>query len=110
MGDAVLAGVARAAQGVLRPVDLVARWGGEEFLVILPETELEGGLSAGEKIRCAIQDAVFTEGLKVTVSVNVAQFIPTEAADALVARADAAMHESKRKGRNSSSCARKETS
>lgn len=100
MGDRVLAGVAGAAVAVLRPVDLAARWGGEEFLVILPETEIEGGMAAAEKIRRAVGGLRFEGGLAVTVSAGVAAYRPDESADGLVERADAAMYQAKSQGRD----------
>jgi len=104
-GDLVLTHVAQTASRVVRPIDLVARWGGEEFLAILPETNLEGALSAAEKIRCAMQDEDPGDGPGVTISAGVARFEPGEEIDKFVGRADAAMYESKNSGRNRTSCA-----
>jgi diguanylate cyclase (GGDEF)-like protein len=81
----------------------VARWGGEEFVVLLPATDLNGALLIAEKIRCRIEverfDALET-GLQVTVSIGCAEMNSSEGLDQLVARADCALYEAKRQGRN----------
>jgi diguanylate cyclase (GGDEF)-like protein len=102
-GDRVLKRIIRLARGCLRSGDTVARWGGEEFVVLLPATDLNGALLIAEKIRCRIEverfDALET-GLQVTVSIGCAEMNSSEGLDQLVARADCALYEAKRQGRN----------
>jgi diguanylate cyclase (GGDEF)-like protein len=107
-GDAVLRRLATAAVAVLRESDLLGRWGGEEFLAVLPETDLAGAQVMAERLRQAIEAMrVEHEGrlLSVTVSLGVAEapagFDPdARDADRLVARADEALYRAKAAGRN----------
>ena len=101
-GDAVLRQLAQLLQNSLRSTDLAARFGGEEFAVLLPE--LAGPLDAviaAEKIRAAVESARFPEVGAVTVSIGVSLASPEDAeAGPLIQRADAALYEAKRGGRN----------
>lgn len=104
VGDAVLRELAAVLRAQVRDVDLLGRYGGEEFGVGLLETEAAEAQAAAERIRHAVEDAVFRaydERLAVTVSIGIATF-PAEAADAaeLIERADAAMYQAKTAGRN----------
>lgn len=103
-GDIVLAAVARCAQDQLRSTDLVARLGGEEFAVLLPETGGEGAGRVAEQLRRAVEqlrlpyrDAVLT----ITISLGVAEAEPaTPSFEDVLRAADQAMYEAKRRGRN----------
>ncbi len=103
-GDVVLRGVAGVAQQIARKSDLVARWGGEEFVVGLPYAAEAGARVAAERLRRAIADASFAlpEGppLRVTASIGVAHAVRGETLDVIVARADQAMYLAKSRGRN----------
>ncbi|WP_282025453.1 diguanylate cyclase [Limimaricola cinnabarinus] len=113
-GDEVLAQVAGRLRDGLRPADLLARIGGEEFLVAMPDTTLEQARTAAERLRRRIRDAPFAMGgglsCRVTVSIGVAlgprgTGIGTETgaeaeAEALMRRADAALYAAKETGRN----------
>lgn len=104
-GDAVLQGIARVLSSMARKSDFVARWGGEEFVVALGHTAEMGGRVAAERVRRAIQDAVYPlpngESHKATASVGLAS---AETADwhlaDLLHRADKAMYAAKNRGRN----------
>ena len=104
-GDEVLKLVARTIRANIRDVDVPGRFGGEELLVLMPETEPVGALVMAERLREAIAgtDLLGPKGerLQVTVSVGVATF-PRDArgADGLIEAADRAMYESKAQGRN----------
>lgn len=107
-GDLVLRGVAAALQSaLLRPSDLVGRYGGEEFLLILAGTELEGGIRVGERARervvgLAVPHAFGGVDGQVTCSLGVASAWPERGGDVLdlVRRADGALYAAKERGRN----------
>jgi len=101
-GDDVLAATGGVLEAVLRASDFAGRYGGEEFLVLLPDTDGQGALALAEKLRCAIAaiDAVGVDH-EVTASFGVACY-PTDAldGDGLVRMADRALYAAKRAGRN----------
>lgn len=99
-GDEVLRRVAAILRETTRDVDCVARFGGEEFVVLMPETDADAAVRAGERLRASLADEVFRGG-KVTLSIGVAQF-PDHAdlPEALLACADEALYEAKHGGRD----------
>ncbi|MDX1975372.1 MAG: GGDEF domain-containing protein, partial [Rickettsiales bacterium] len=107
LGDEVLKTVARTLTDCLKGRDVVARFGGEEFVVILPDTPIEGALKVAEMIRSTIstkelkrKDTGETFGT-ITVSMGVASFHPTsDTLPTLVKRADDALYKAKHNGRN----------
>ncbi len=94
-GDALLKQVAEAAPRELRAIDTFGRFGGEEFLIILPGTEREGALAAAERVRAATE-----AGARVTISAGVATHQKGEDVSALLQRADQALYQAKASGRN----------
>ncbi|WP_410499087.1 diguanylate cyclase [Chitinibacter sp. S2-10] len=101
-GDAVLTRVAETLRTVLRECDLPARFGGEEFIVALPQTPLPEAALVAERIRAAIQELViYTSGqtLQCTVSIGVA-LVNGQAIEAALKEADAALYQAKEAGRN----------
>ncbi|MEY2160521.1 MULTISPECIES: diguanylate cyclase [unclassified Rhodanobacter] len=104
IGDQVLEQIVQACQGALRQFDRLGRLGGEEFLVVLPDTDLEGGLQVAERLRTAVAAARPTVAgieLQLSISLGVAQLRPAESGMAsLVRRADAALYHAKDNGRN----------
>ena len=102
-GDQALKRIIRLTRGCLRNGDTVARWGGEEFVVLLPATDLNGTLLIAEDIRHRIEVEHFDElatGLHVTVSIGCVEMSSSEGFNELVARADRALYEAKHRGRN----------
>lgn len=104
VGDAVLRQVATSIKGALRAQDIVARTGGDEFLVICPDTGLDAALACAERVRFAVESAPLTvsgQPLNMSVSIGVAtrDTVMTDP-DALVKRADQALYLAKNKGRN----------
>ena len=102
-GDAVLVGVAARVAGRLRSDDVVGRWGGEEFLVLLPETGPGGAARVAEDVRAVIAAEPFAAGggaVPVTASVGWATWDGDETGEALLRRADAGLYSAKAAGRN----------
>ena len=86
-----------------RDVDRIARWGGEEFILLLPETETEGAANLAEKLRESIAENVFefdNQRLKITMTFGIASFRRGESLDTCIARADTALYHGKEGGRN----------
>jgi diguanylate cyclase (GGDEF)-like protein/PAS domain S-box-containing protein len=100
-GDRVLKAVADCMRLAVRNIDIPCRYGGEEFLIIMPETDQPGGAILAERLRKRIEDMV-VDGLKVTVSIGVAGIVETgvESAPDLVQAADEALYRAKKGGRN----------
>lgn len=103
-GDAVLAGTGDLIRRTLRATDVAGRYGGEEFLLVLPGTDLEGAGLLGERVRAAIEHAEFDVGAaaphSVTMSIGVATLASGQSPDALLAAADEALYRAKGEGRN----------
>jgi diguanylate cyclase (GGDEF)-like protein len=106
-GDEVLRRVATLLRESTRTIDCVGRYGGEEFAVVLPETDVAGGLEVAERIRTRVEAERFPQRA-ITVSIGVAEF-PKDAdtPESIIAVADAALYEAKREGRNRVTRARK---
>ena len=102
-GDSVLIETAVRMKSMLRLPDMVARWGGEEFLIVLPNTPLDGALLAAEKIRSRIADTPFYingQALRVTASLGVAQSVAGSNVESLLVRVDQALYVAKARGRD----------
>ena len=99
-GDEVLRAVTLTLRQELREGDMLGRWGGEEFLALLPATGLEGALVAAERLRRAVSLRTFPYAGGVTVSIGVTSALPGDHLERMVARADAGMYRAKRAGRN----------
>jgi two-component system cell cycle response regulator len=99
-GDAVLKGVGSTLHSTVRDSDFAGRYGGEEFLAILPHQDQRGALIAAERIRRKIADSEMgPDRLKVTVSIGVG-VIAADGVEAMLSRADKAMYVAKAAGRN----------
>jgi len=105
-GDRVIREVARVLAETVRQVDKVGRYGGEEFLVVLPGTDLVGAGVLAERIRAAVAALTFEpEGSRATLSVGVAQWnAEADSWEGLVSRADQALYQAKEEGRNRVCC------
>lgn len=103
LGDRVLADLGKLLQKWARSSDLLARFGGEEFVVLLPMTDIHQALTAAERLRAAVAEHSFPRRKRLTVSVGVASY-PTDAdsIDELLRMADQALYQAKRMGRNRS--------
>ena len=102
-GDAVLVEVSRALSSVMRAQDILARWGGEEFLLVLPDTSREGAAELANRIYQMMQTLrpmIGTHQAQVTLTMGVSSQRLNESFGAALARADQALYEGKRAGRN----------
>lgn len=107
-GDAVLKGFAEAARSALRGSDVLSRWGGEEFLLMLPDTGLDEAERCVDRIREGLAQVIFTSvapDLQITFSAGLSVCRAGEPLEAVIDRADQAMYRAKALGRNRTVCA-----
>jgi len=103
IGDIVLRKVALSLEQSLRNIDCVGRYGGEEFLIILAQTKLDGAKIKAERVRQQIENLDFTSidgSLQITVSIGIAEHNPKESIDKTILRSDEALYRAKNSGRN----------
>jgi diguanylate cyclase (GGDEF)-like protein len=98
-GDVMLRAVSRLLTSLARQGDTVARWGGEEFVVVLPETDLPGAQRFAERLRRTIELHEVGE-MKTSASCGVATMLPEDSAEQLLGAADRALYQAKSNGRN----------
>lgn len=106
-GDAVLRAVAQRMAALCRDVDTVARWGGEEFALLLPNTRLSDALVVCERIRAGVERMQFEDiaaGLHITISIGLASHEGHPDYDRVLSQADAALYAAKQSGRNRVAC------
>lgn len=102
-GDEILRLIAREISGNLRCIDCFGRYGGEEFLMVLPQTTLEGATVKAERVRQQVESLRFpdiSENFRVTISIGVAEYRVEEDIDDTLARADKCLYAAKDLGRN----------
>jgi len=102
-GDFVLFSLAHQIRSMLRKQDIVGRWGGEEFIMMLPHTHLNGAKIITEKIRKAIEEKVIHyhgKEISITVTFGIAIFDEMQLMDDCIKKADVALYEGKKKGKN----------
>jgi len=102
-GDYVLQQVSQLMKDSLRQQDVVARWGGEEFLIMLPDTDLEGGVRAIEKLRETLANTTYrysSHTFRVTMTFGVTAYDGSDDVDGCIKRADVVLYAGKRGGRN----------
>ena len=84
----------------IRRSDIIARWGGEEFVILFINTELSGALIAAEGLLDAIRDFVFDEVGSVTCSIGLAELMGSDTPESFLQRADTSLYRAKEQGRN----------
>ncbi|WP_168206021.1 GGDEF domain-containing protein [Geobacter sp. FeAm09] len=102
-GDDVLVEISRVFMGCVRQEDVCARWGGEEFLILLPETSIEGALAVAQKIHESVAMTEFKAskpGIRTTISIGLSEYTPGQALFECVNRADHALQQAKKSGKN----------
>ena len=99
-GDQVLIHLSRMIRGLVRQGDLLIRWGGEEFLILLPNTQIEEAGPFAERIRQEVEREQFPGVETITISLGVAQLREGDSTDTLIKRVDHALYQAKQDGRN----------
>ena len=100
-GDEVLKEIAKIILGNVREQDINVRWGGEEFLILLPQTNLLGAFTVANKIRTSIETNIFTtNSLNITASFGVTQLLENDDESSFIARSDKFLYEAKKTGKN----------
>ncbi len=108
-GDAALMQAARILTEAVRGSDVICRYGGDEFIMLLSETPLDGAFALGEKVRLAASSRLFGNGERVfplTFSIGAAELLPDESGHDMLARADGALYDAKEGGRDRTEFAR----
>jgi diguanylate cyclase (GGDEF)-like protein len=100
IGDKVLVQLSQFVPSLLRNTDLLARWGGEEFVILTPGSDGEMAYQAAEKLRKAVEQIKFDDIGTLTCSFGVAQYVFGDTAESLTSRADDALYRAKLNGRN----------
>jgi diguanylate cyclase (GGDEF)-like protein len=103
IGDFVLRHVAGRIKAAVRDFDMVGRFGGEEFVIIMADTNLQVAQNIAERVRQVVMDTPLhlkEFSIQITISLGVAMLMEGERKEALLERADAAMYEAKKAGRN----------
>jgi diguanylate cyclase (GGDEF)-like protein len=101
-GDQFLSSVALLAREHIRKNDIIARWGGDEFVILLQECDKKSATHLMNKVRQAVESTLNREGgqIRLSISVGIAEFEPGDSCETLLTRADSHLYEAKRKGRN----------
>lgn len=100
VGDTILTEVTEVIKKKIRSHDLLARWGGEEFMILMPEADQNDGMQAAEKLRKSVEDTLFEQVGRMTISFGVTAFSKDDDSDDLLKRADNALYQAKDNGRN----------
>ncbi|MBU1216798.1 diguanylate cyclase [bacterium] len=99
-GDRVIVKVAQALQHIVRNIDIVCRWGGEEFVVLLPTASIENAIAIAEKIRVYVENMEIPEVGKITISCGISEVEYEDNMKRVIERADKALYLAKNSGRN----------
>ncbi|TCT17038.1 diguanylate cyclase (GGDEF)-like protein [Natranaerovirga pectinivora] len=100
MGDCILKGITSTVQKGIREIDIFARWGGEEFVILLPNTNIEQAYEIVEKTRVCIQQNVYSNIENITCSFGVVELRDDDDEDSLIKRVDKLLYDAKASGKN----------
>jgi diguanylate cyclase (GGDEF)-like protein len=100
IGDYILKNLTQVVKENLREIDYLVRWGGEEFIIITPQTEMERAGVLAERVRKAVENYKFDIVGRITISLGVTQFKKHDTEDTFITRTDDALYSAKRRGRN----------
>lgn len=99
-GDAILREFAAFVREHIRRTDILARWGGEEFLLIMPQSDLASGRLKADHLRLQIKNRALHKGIRITASFGVTAYYPRDTTDTILERVDGALYRAKANGRN----------
>jgi diguanylate cyclase (GGDEF)-like protein len=100
VGDEVIRMVSRIIKLMIRATDRAFRYGGEEFVILLPETPSGNGYTLNERLRLAVEADRSVKGLSITISSGITAFADTDTPESFVKRADTCLYSAKESGRN----------
>jgi len=100
IGDEVLKNLAKIVSNTIRETDIFARWGGEEFVILLPNTNINETIKIAEKIRIAVEEYNFHKVGQVTISLGVSEYQKGDSLEKCVKKSDIALYTAKEKGKN----------
>lgn len=104
VGDQVLKSLADNTGTLVRKGDYLSRWGGEEFIILLPDTELKEAISLAQRLNQNIAGYHYPGPGHITISAGVAEYLPNETEEAVIHRVDGALYQAKNNGRNQVIC------
>jgi len=99
-GDLILKELGELIKSLIRTTDIFGRLGGEEFIILFPETNLASAAIIAEKLRKAVEEHIFTNGKNITISIGVGTFIQGTSIDDVIKEADNMLYKAKKGGRN----------
>ena len=100
IGDTVLTEIAKLLKRSVRSTDIVGRWGGEEFMIICPKTDIEHAYAIAENIRKEVESYKFSRVGQITVCAGISEIVSNKNLDAMVSKADTLLYDAKHNGRN----------
>jgi diguanylate cyclase (GGDEF)-like protein len=100
IGDSILKEFVQVIQNHIRSTDVLARWGGDEFVILLINTTSEEAYKVTENLRKLIEEHNFSGGIRLTSSIGIIQYLNGMKIEELIRKADSAMYEAKRNGKN----------
>ncbi len=100
VGDYILQTIAKLIRRILRRTDSVARWGGEEFVIILPNGKIQGAFQLAERLRKTVEETKFPIDKRCTISLGVTEYQVGDTPHSILKRADLALYAAKQNGRN----------
>ncbi|MCG8483929.1 MAG: GGDEF domain-containing protein, partial [Clostridia bacterium] len=104
IGDKIILDMVNLIKSIIRQTDVFARWGGEEFTILLPHTQIDEAMELAERLREAIEGYSFNNVDEVTCSFGVASLLPDDDAHSLLHRADLLLYQAKKDGKNMVRC------
>jgi diguanylate cyclase (GGDEF)-like protein len=99
-GDTVLKRLSQVLDHSKRSTDYIGRWGGEEFILLLSDTNLLGAAKLAEKLRCIVENHTFPHRSRLTISLGVSEYKEDDDQVSMIKRADVALYRAKHSGRN----------